>query len=82
VHELDKVKYETKFVVYDDTTVHRIYKEYPYKQSLILKSCYEISPIAVLHEYYSGNYKYVFYPMIRGHILDDSLDQILDHTLY
>lgn len=78
MHNLEP-KYDTRLLVYDDSTIKKIYKEYldELPESFIYENSYYLKS-ELLHKYYSGKYKNIFIPNCLG---VEELD-IVDSTLY
>lgn len=73
------VTYRTQFIVYNDDTIHLIYK-YPKETSHIVTDCNIEYPCQTLHLYHSGKYQYIFYP--GDSEINPRLTKLIDKVLY
>lgn len=78
LHDLDK--FETKLIMYDNESIHKIYRDYPVGESLIVVSVYDYPPNVVLHMYHSRRYRYIFYP--NSEYVPEQVQDLVDETLY
>jgi len=62
IHNL--IKYDTQFYLYDpkDHASIRLIYQMDVVNSYIIESEYQVPLVTIMHYYYSGKYKYIFYP--------------------